>query len=139
MQYAALPLRFRESGELELLLITSRETRRWIIPKGWPIPGKSGPQIAAIEAYEEAGIVGYPVPRPIGSYRYDKQIGRVKQGSTAIPCEVTVFPMRSFAQLEDWPERSERRVRWFTLAQGAEHVDETELAELILSVPKLVG
>lgn len=125
-------MRNGEDGELEILLITSRETRRWVIPKGWPIPGKSGPQTAAVEAYEEAGIRGYPLQQSIGSYRYDKRMG---EGTDTIPCEVAVFQMRSFAQLKDWPERSQRRSRWFTRTQAASCVHEAELADLIVGLP----
>lgn len=113
------------------MLITSRETRRWVIPKGWPMSGRSGPETASIEAFEEAGIKGRPLREPIGSYRYSKRMGR----GADLPCEVTVFPVWIAAQLEDWPERPERESGLFTRAQAAARVDEVELAALILALP----
>ncbi len=132
VQYAALPMRIVNGGELEILLITSRRTRRWVIPKGWPIPGMNGPQTAAVEAFEEAGIKGDLLPEPIGSYRYNKHMGA--RGDDVL-CEVTVFPMRSVTQLKDWPERSKRRLRWFDRAQAASRVEEEDLADLIVNMP----
>ena len=130
VQYAALPIRVANRGELEVLLITSRRTRRWVIPKGWPIPGMDGPGTAAIEAFEEAGIKGELIPRPLGSYRYGKHMGL---SGDHVPCEVTVFPMRVVTQMEDWPERAERQIQWFGRAQAACLVEEEELAILILN------
>jgi len=132
IQYAALPMRTANDGGLEILLITSRRTRRWIIPKGWPIPGLDGPRTATIEAFEEAGIKGDLLPQPIGSYRYGKHMGVL---ADEMPCEVTVYPMQSVTQLTDWPERSTRQLQWFDRARAARLVEETELAALIVNVP----
>jgi len=132
VQYAALPMRVVNGDELEILLITSRRTRRWVIPKGWPIPDMDGPLTAAVEAYEEAGIKGDLLPQPIGSYRYGKHMGA---GGDDVPCEVTVFPMRSVTQSKDWPERSKRRLQWFARTQAASQVEEEELADLIVNIP----
>ena len=112
------------------MLITSRETRRWIFPKGWPISGKAGPDTAAIEAFEEAGVEGIMAPQPLGNYRYNKYM----RGSS-LPCEVTVFLMLFRAQRSDWPERLQRTTRWFSCSQATERVEEKGLAALIARIP----
>lgn len=54
-QYGALCFRFGEDGAVEILLITSRDSGRWIIPKGWPMKKKEPHEAAAVEAWQEAG------------------------------------------------------------------------------------
>ncbi|MGE3745056.1 MAG: NUDIX hydrolase [Sphingomonadaceae bacterium] len=134
MQFAALPIRKSRAGESELLLITSRDTGRWVIPRGWPIPGKSGADTATVEAYEEAGITGYTRKQSVGRYRYNK---RVRGG--LIPREVIVFPMRVDTQLEDWPERQQRRTSWFACVVAARLVHETGLAAIMRTSSILVS
>ena len=73
-QVAALPVRQDASGKLLVLLVTSRETRRLVIPKGWPWPGVKDHKAAAEEAREEAGILGKIAKKPLGSYTYDKRL-----------------------------------------------------------------
>src|SRR5437773_2370121 len=71
IQYAALP--YRVSGsKTEVLLVTSRRTRRWIVPKGWPVESLEPSACAAVEALEEAGVSGQVEQKPIGHYRYLK-------------------------------------------------------------------
>ena len=129
IQYAALPYRRGEDGTgLEVMLVTSRDTRRWVLPKGWPMRGRKGHQAAAREAFEEAGLVGKIGRRRIGAYAYDK---RLKDG-TAVVCLVRVYPFAVAGQREEWPERDEREARWFSVAQAAQAVHEPGLAALIL-------
>jgi 8-oxo-dGTP pyrophosphatase MutT (NUDIX family) len=109
------------------MLVTSRETRRWIIPKGWPIRGLTAHASAAREALEEAGLIGQVDRRPIGSYRYRK---RLADGS-AVLCKVQVFTLRVIKQLPSWPEQAERSTRWFLPEAAAKTVDERELGGLI--------
>jgi 8-oxo-dGTP pyrophosphatase MutT (NUDIX family) len=71
IQYGALPYREIKSG-VQILLVTSRGTRRWIIPKGWPQRGMPAHRAAALEAFEEAGVVGKVSKKTVGSYWYDK-------------------------------------------------------------------
>ena len=97
-QYGVLP--YREEGGLEVLLVTSRETKRWIIPKGWPMKDRTAPQAAAQEALEEAGVVGVAEETALGTYRYWKKL---KDGSS-IQCEVSVFPMKVAVEHEHWLE-----------------------------------
>jgi 8-oxo-dGTP pyrophosphatase MutT (NUDIX family) len=126
-QYAALPWRIGLGGKREVMLLTSRETRRWVIPKGWPMKGKKPSQAAAQEAYEEAGLIGEIVgKRPIGRYHYSK---RTDQGE--LLCEVRVYQLRVENQLEDWPEKRQRLTAWFDATKAAELVDEGALALII--------
>ena len=126
-QYAALPIRFTGEGGMQVLLLTSRGTGRWVIPKGWPMRKLSPADAAAQEAYEEAGLEGtIKGDGSIGSYHYDKQLG---SGSTRI--EVDVFLMRVSRQLETWPEQAERETRWCNPEEAALMVAEPELAALL--------
>ena len=126
-QFAALP--FRDNNGIEVMLVTSRETRRWVLPKGWPIKGLKPHSVAAREAHEEAGLTGKVAREPIGSYHYVK---RMRNGA-AMTCAVDVFPMAVEKQRRNWPEREQRTTSWFDLEDAAALVDETELRDLILS------
>ncbi|MBK1661512.1 NUDIX hydrolase [Paracraurococcus ruber] len=126
-QCAALPLAER-GGELQVLLVTSRETRRWVLPKGWVEEPAPPHEQAAREAYEEAGLVGEVAAEPVGRYVYDKRL----PGGRILPCEVEVFPLRVLRQLKSWPEKRQRRTAWFTLPQAALVVEEGGLAMLLL-------
>ncbi len=130
-QFAALPCRVDVNGRPQVLLLTSRETRRWVIPKGWPIKGLKPRQVAAREAYEEAGLQGtIRGKRPIGVYHYQKQLIPGEQ----LLCEVHVFLLSVSQQLEDWPEKCQRETRWVDVSEAPALVDEGGLAELIRSV-----
>lgn len=126
-QYAALPWRAR--GDLEIMLISSRETKRWIIPKGWPSRKLEPHEAAKREAFEEACIGGEISSESFGYYHYVK---RLAQGSLQ-PCRVDVFAMRVTNQLKTWPERHERETRWFSPEEAAQAVMERDLSDLILS------
>ena len=128
-QFAALPWRRLADGHVEVLLITSRETRRWVIPKGWPMPDRTPAQAAAQEAYEEAGVVGEPAGKPIGVYVYDK---RLRDGALQ-PVEVSVFPLEVFVEQLGFPEHGQRERLWTRPAEAAERVDEPQLKALIRS------
>jgi 8-oxo-dGTP pyrophosphatase MutT (NUDIX family) len=126
IQYAALPYRI-EGKQAQILLITSRRTRRWIIPKGWPMNGLRPQDAAAAEAAEEAGLTGEIADRPIGSYNYVKQ-GKGEQ-STAV--QVLVFPFRVDGFAEDFKERGQRKAQWFRYQDAAARVAEPALRRLI--------
>jgi 8-oxo-dGTP pyrophosphatase MutT (NUDIX family) len=132
LQYAALPYRRRPNAIFEVMLITSRDTGRWVIPKGWLGTGLAGLESAEREAREEGGLVGRMGERPIGHYRYNK---RLSDGSS-VPCSVEVFALEVERQLKSWPERKERDTRWFELKKAAAAVDEPELAAMIRSLPR---
>jgi 8-oxo-dGTP pyrophosphatase MutT (NUDIX family) len=114
------------------LLVTSRGTRRWIIPKGWPKSGKPPHEAAAEEAYEEAGVLGTISRRSIGSFTYEKWFA---DNDTAV-CSVRVFPMEVTQQQRKWPERQERKVAWHSLAKAAKIVQEPELSRMIRAFGK---
>lgn len=128
VQYAALPYRQRQDGEVQVRLITSRETRRWVIPKGWPMKGLPPHKAAAREAFEEAGLLGSTSRNAIGMYTYEKRLSPQR----SLTCDVMVFPMRVKRYLKKWPERSQRIGFWFTIESAAAAVQEEELRDLIL-------
>ncbi len=130
LQYGALPYRESKTAGVEVLLVTSRETKRWIIPKGWPIGGLSPSESAAEEAYEEAGVRGTIRNKPIGKYVYNKMLN---ERTIGIPCQVRVFPLRVRRQRNTWPERRQRETRWFSAAHATETVTESGLKALIAS------
>jgi 8-oxo-dGTP pyrophosphatase MutT (NUDIX family) len=129
-QYGVLPVR-RTAGGLEVLLITSRDTRRWVVPRGNPISGKSPAESAAQEAYEEAGIFGPVEPEPLGQYSYEK---RRRLG--LVPATVLLFRMDVAEERNDWPEKRQRERRWFPAEEAAAAVHEADLAQLIRSASR---
>lgn len=126
-QYAALPYRLT-NGRPEVLLITSRETRRWIIPKGWAEKSVKPHAMAAREAYEEAGVRGTVERRPFGDYRYVKRL----TASKSVVCAVTVYLLQVDEELDDWPEKDQRERRWLTPGQAALAISESGLVEMLL-------
>ena len=124
-QYAALP--WRQAQGCEILLITSRETRRWVIPKGGPMPGKSAAESAAQEAYEEAGILGEMTAQTIGHYGYRKRM----RGGAKKRFRVEVFAMEVTEVLDLWPEAHERARQWLSPQEAVALVEEPDLAALI--------
>jgi len=128
-QYGVLPYRVDAEGKVEILLITSKERRRWVVPKGNPIPFFLNYESAAREAFEEAGVEGRIAIAPIGAFRYEKR--RRADGPAA--AVVSVYPMLVTRQAANWPERGQRELRWFSQAEAAAAVDEPELAVIILS------
>ena len=127
VQYAALPFRLNGKTRTEVMLVTSRETRRWIIPKGWPHKGKAPHDSAAREAFEEAGVVGAVEKRAVGSFPYQK---RLKNGGVTV-CEVHVFPLRVRRQSKEWPEKEQREIKWLPAKEAADKVKEHMLGEII--------
>jgi 8-oxo-dGTP pyrophosphatase MutT (NUDIX family) len=126
-QFGVLPYRQGRDGKTEVLLLTSRDTGRWVIPKGWPMAGKKPHAAAAQEALEEAGIQGNVARKPIGSYHYTKWISPAEDRL----CEVVVFLMLVTVELASWPEQHERQRVWFRPGMAAALVDEGSLALMI--------
>ena len=131
-QIAALP--YRTDGTaldapVRILLITSRGTGRWVIPKGNIPGGLTGHAAAALEAEEEAGVAGSICPIPLGSYRYRKRRGN----GASLMVDVDVFPLAVTHEWHSWKEQGERERRWFSLSEAADAVDEDDLRELIRS------
>jgi 8-oxo-dGTP pyrophosphatase MutT (NUDIX family) len=126
-QVGALPIRRGPDGDLLVLLITTLQTQRWIIPKGWPWPGQQDCMAAAAEAREEAGVLGAARASSIGSYTYEK-----RRSTGLVPVRVAVYLLEVEEELETWPECERRRRAWFDLAAAAELVKEPELRALLL-------
>jgi len=110
-----------------VLLVTSRETRRWVIPKGWPMKARQPWDAAATEAFEEAGVRGEPERTQFGAYRYDK----VRKSGRLRPVKARVFRLKVTEMLEDWPEKTQRDRAWMSPAEAAERVAEPELKALL--------
>ena len=130
VQVAALCYRQvnRDASQYEVLLVTSRGTGRWIIPKGWVIEGKNGPQSALQEAWEEAGVESATVlPQPLGYYSYDKIL------KTGLPCRVrtTVYAINPTRMRTSFPEADQRTLQWMSQQAAANLVDEPELQEIL--------
>jgi 8-oxo-dGTP pyrophosphatase MutT (NUDIX family) len=126
-QFAALPWRRKAVGGIEVLVITSRETKRWVLPKGWPMRDRTPAQAAAQEAYEEAGVVGEADEEALGDYGYGK---RLRDGAVQ-DVRVAVFAMEVFVEQLTWPEIGQRDKLWTSPDHAAELVDEPELQDLI--------
>lgn len=128
-QVAALVYRHDDAGQLQILIITSRGSGRWIIPKGWPQVGRTLGQTALREAYEEAGIRGNITGLPVGEYDYEK---------TDLPPEsisdfsVVVYAVAFDHQEKNWPERGERVLEWVSPEDAAKRVDENDLKRILL-------
>ncbi len=131
-QVGALPFRRSDDGGYRIFLITSRESRRWVIPKGWPMNGRKPFEAAAREAYEEAGLVGHIGKRPLGIYVYDKRL----KNRDSVLCQVKVFPLEVRRQLKTWPEQDQREGRWFSPSDAAEAVAEAGLSGIIRAACK---
>jgi 8-oxo-dGTP pyrophosphatase MutT (NUDIX family) len=130
-QFGVIAWRRAGADGVEVLLITSRETRRWVPPRGNAIPGLRPYESAAQEAFEEAGVRGGVQPDAIGTYRYGK---RAKDGRVT-PALVHLYPMLVTEEADAWPERQQRERRWFAPEAAAAAVDEADLADLIRDFP----
>ena len=121
-QVAALCWRHspRRLSQLEVLLITSRNSKRWILPKGWPEAGLNAAENAAREAFEEAGVTGKIEAQPIGNYHYLK----AKKDGGGMPCSVDVFALAVTKQLDDWPEKGMRTMAWTPLNDAIVKISE---------------
>ncbi|WP_455482515.1 NUDIX hydrolase [Bartonella sp. B35(2025)] len=128
LQVGALIYRIKNEN-LEFLLITSRRSGRWIIPKGWPIPKKSFLQAALQESFEEAGVRGVIETSPIGTYEYEKLDPPI--GKNGKFC-VYVFAMQYLYQEKKWPEQNHRVHEWVTALEAVRRVNESQLKEILL-------
>ena len=125
-QVAAIPCRLNDAGMPEVMLVTSRATQRFIIPKGWPMKGKSEPKVAAIEARQEAGVTGKVLQEPVGRYSYWKRLA-----DCFVPVEVTVYVVRVTSVAAKWDEQRSRRRAWLGIEDAVMLIDEPELAAIV--------
>jgi 8-oxo-dGTP pyrophosphatase MutT (NUDIX family) len=134
-QIAALPVRWDSNGRLRVLMVTSRDSGRWVMPKGWLMDGKKPWRAAEIEALEEAGALGYISDQSIGIYHYNKRLGKKEK----LRCRVTVYPMMVDKLKKRWKERKERKRHWFSPEKAAKLVNEKELSAILKSLGKKPG
>lgn len=125
-QYAALCYRMVKDKP-QILLVTSRGTGRWIVPKGWPIPGLDPAASAAREAWEEAGVIGRAHSVSLGVFTYAKLMGLDR----LVPCVGVLYPVRVKDLSDSFPEKGQRRRKWFSPRKAAARVAEPELAALL--------
>jgi 8-oxo-dGTP pyrophosphatase MutT (NUDIX family) len=134
-QCAALPFRSGADSGVQVMLLTSRDTGRWVIPKGWPNAREAPHASAEREALEEAGLVGTVGRDSIGTYLYEKRLA----GGAVVICEVLVFPLEVERQQDDWPEKEERQFQWFSPDDAANAVREPALRDIILNIRGFSG
>ena len=125
-QFGALPWR-RQKGAVQVCLVTSKRTRRWIVPKGWPQDGATPAEAAEREAWEEAGLRGKIKTTCLGIFSYSKDIDE----DLTLPCVVALFPLKVQDTASDWPEKEIRTRRWVAPEKAAKLVDEPELAAML--------
>ena len=125
-QVAAIPFRLGAGGGIEVMLVTSRATRRFIVPKGWPMKGKSGRKAAMIEAREEAGVLGNILKQPAGTYSYWKRLE-----NRFIRVDVVVYLLEVTEELPSWAEEGKRQRAWLAPADAALLIDEPDLSTLL--------
>jgi 8-oxo-dGTP pyrophosphatase MutT (NUDIX family) len=132
-QCAVIPIRIPKKGKPEILLLTSRGKGRWGIPKGWPMQDRSPREAARREAFEEAGLKGHVIRRrAIGRYRYRKN-----EGDRLGKITVAVFVMQVDRQVRSWPEKPERKTRWFSPAEAAERIPDRRLGRLLKKAARI--
>ncbi len=125
-QFAALCFRVVD-GKTKILLITSRNSGRWIIPRGWPMDSKTPSETAQTEAWEEAGVRGKAYELSLGLYSYIRDI----RDDYSLPCVAMVYPVRVDKLEKKFPEKGQRRRKWMSPKKAAKRVSEPELAQII--------
>lgn len=125
-QFGALCWRMKK-GKCEVLLITSRNTGRWVIPKGWPMHRMTPAEAAAQEAWEEAGVTGKVSDRAVGVFSYVKPFDKEK-----LPCLAMIFPLKVKTVHAEWPEHKQRKRKWFPIKKAANKLNEAELRQIVL-------
>ncbi len=122
LQAGVIPYRVRPDGTVQVLLVTNR-AGDWIVPKGKIDPGHTPQEAGRVEAYEEAGVIGYPDSQELGHYDYRKPNG--------VEYRVVLFPMPVMRQLEEWPEKEERSREWVTVDEAIRRVAFPNLRDII--------
>lgn len=115
-----------------VLIITSRATGRWIVPKGWTKLAVEPHVVAAEEAYEEAGLEGEVENQPVGSYHYVKRLHAL----SFVRCKVDVYPMQVTEDRSDWPEKAQRTLAWLSPSEAASRLSDRDLAKIVVDFAK---
>lgn len=126
VQLAALCWRPSDDGGREVLLVTS-STGRWILPKGWPMAGRTLAGASLQEAWEEAGVRGTVSEEHVGCYSYEK----ITASGKPKPCRVCVYHVEVDGLAKTYPEVDKRKRKWMPPAKAAEAVAEPELRALL--------
>ena len=126
-QFGALCWRVK-AGKLQVCLVTTRQSGRWIIPRGWPQHKQTPAASAATEAWEEAGLRGQPIDYCLGAYTYVKPLK-----NRAAPVIVMVYPLRVTESSGVWPESHQRKRKWMRPAKAAKRVDEPGLRRILMA------
>jgi 8-oxo-dGTP pyrophosphatase MutT (NUDIX family) len=127
-QSGVIPYRWK-NGELQVLLITSIKKNKWILPKGYIEFNLSPFESAKKEAYEEAGIIGTNETVQLGSFRIERSIG---------VCDLLVYSMEVIEVLDDYPEKDERKRKWFSVKEAADNIKVPEVSGMILSLEEKI-
>jgi 8-oxo-dGTP pyrophosphatase MutT (NUDIX family) len=127
-QYAALCYRRTKGGGVEVLVATSRDTGRWVIPKGWPMKARKAHQVAEQEALEEAGVKGKAEKAAFGFYHYEKGL----DSGMKVPVRVQVHLLKVEEFVRNFKEKGARRIEWVSCEEAANRVNEPELKMLFL-------
>jgi 8-oxo-dGTP pyrophosphatase MutT (NUDIX family) len=127
-QYAALCYRTKKNSEIEVLVATSRDTGRWVIPKGWPMENKKSHQVAEQEAFEEVGVKGKAEKASFGVYHYDKGL----DNGLKVPVRVQVHVLKVEDCVKNFKEKGARTIEWVSCQEAAARVNEPELKILLL-------
>jgi len=125
-QFGALCWR-QQNDEVQVLLVTTRRSQRWILPKGWPVHDATPAEAALTEAWEEAGVVGKVKTSCLGIFSYCKGL----PDDSNLPCVVAVFPVKVKELENDWPEKESRKRKWYSLKQAANLVEDPELSGIL--------
>lgn len=124
-QFAALCYRIK-NGELEICMVTSRRSKRWILPKGWPMHKQTPANAAATEAWEEAGVIGTAIDHCLGAYSYVKPLS-----DNPTQVVVMVYPVAVSEVAQKWPEKSQRKRKWVSPKKAAKKLQEPELRRIV--------
>lgn len=124
-QFAALCYR-GDGKDLEICLVTSRRSKRWILPKGWPMHKQTPADAAATEAWEEAGLTGKSIDHCLGVYAYVKTLSE-----SLTPVIVMVYPVEIREEHDVWPERKQRKRKWLRPKKAAKRLAEPELRRIV--------
>ena len=128
-QYGAVPFRVRKN-KIEVMLATARDGKRWLVPKGWPM--KRGPRYTARrEAFEEAGVKGKVRRKPLGSLKYRKRVDRRR-----LNVDLKLYPLAVKKRVKNFPEKGERRLRWFSLKEAVKRCNDPALGRLLRKIKK---
>ncbi|MEP2706103.1 MAG: NUDIX hydrolase [Roseibium sp.] len=126
LQIAALCVRER-AGVRQVLMVTSKSARRWILPKGWPIMTRRAHRTASIEAFEEAGIIGKARKKPIGSFQSFKGV----EAGFRLRTRVLVYRVDVTETTKEFPESGKRDVRWVSVPAAIKLADEPGLVKVL--------